>query len=105
LIVAKITKDYLDNNTSKQFEFEAMPAWWGWEDFSLTTTELKMEEAVNGKTHFKLYDDDKELYFEGWLLNDNECLVQQFVLDWAKADAGCTEIHVQVDGKYIQEVG
>ena len=40
---------------------------------------------------FKLYDDDGQLYFEG-LSTNQDCESAFQPLDWAMADAGCTDI-------------
>ena|ERR1041385_1519589 len=113
LKVAELTKDYLnDPNGSiatglpisyvgREFHFEAMQDWWGWDDMP---GKDYFESAP--RVQFKLYDDDKELYYEGWLLNDDECIVQQFVLRWAELDSGCTLITVKKDtGEWVQEIG
>ncbi|SRR6266496_5036657 len=105
LIVAEITKDYLEemfetSQVGTQFEYQAMLDWWDWDLPDLDGWIPKE------KTAFKLYDDDGELYYEGWLHNDDECIVQQFVLGWAKADSGCTTIKVSVgESGFIQEIG
>jgi|ERR1041385_3613260 hypothetical protein len=113
MIVAEITKDHLyatDPGTwsepphsyvGKRFEYQAMREWWGWNDLS----KLPLINDLT-PTPFKLYDDDGELYYEGWLINDNECIVQQFVLAWAMADSGCTVIKVQAHHGvgYVQEI-
>lgn len=79
-----------------------MHNWWGWSDFAHAE-----HFRTSPKTTFKLYDDDGELYYEGWLLNDDECLVQQFVLAWAEADSGCTVIKVKAHHGvgFVQEIG
>lgn len=56
------------------------------------------------KTRFKMYDDDGELYYEGWLHNDDECLNQLAALSYAKRDAGCTTIKVLIEGRWVQEI-
>jgi hypothetical protein len=117
MIVAEITRDHLaekwdkenrnrvpEENThvGKEFHYDAMQDWWGWEDEVPVDTDLPKE-----KTEFKLYDDDDELYYSGWLLNDDWCAVQQFVLKWAEADSGCTRITVYkgFHEGYVQEIG
>lgn len=110
MVVAEITKDHFydegpenpksyPSHEGKIFEYEAMDKWWGWGDFPAS------DIFPSEKTQFKLYDDDGELYYSGWLLNDGECLVQQFVLSWAQADSGCTSIKVRVGNEYIYEIG
>lgn len=119
MIVAEITKDHLfsefqevsdsfgSTQIGRQFDSEALRRWWGWgiRESTPADTYFMLAESNYGRTQFKLYDDDGELYYEGWLVDDDECMVQQFVLDWAKADSGCTDIKVLKDGKYIQVIG
>jgi hypothetical protein len=99
-IVAEIEYDWLEHQEYKRkFDYDALVAWWGWDD------EIEEPKEAN-KVKFRLYDDDDELYYTGWLYNDDQALVQQFVLDWAKADSGCTRIMVNIRGKgWTQEIG
>lgn len=106
-VVAEITKDHTYipeedvNQVGRQFEYQAVLDWWGWNDLPDLDGWIPKEE-----TPFKLYDDDGELYYEGWLKNDDECIVQQFVLAWAQADSGCTTIKVQTGEKeFVQIIG
>lgn len=108
MIVAEITKDHISadnpeyNQEGRTFDYDAMCDWWGWHD--LPDIDGWLPKA---QTEFKLYDDDDELYYEGWLLNEDECIVQQFVQKWAESYAGCTTILVYKDAEagYIQEIG
>lgn len=54
---------------------------------------------------FRMYDDDDELYYEGELHDDPDCLNQMGALRWGETDAGCTRIEVLRDGKWTQEIG
>jgi len=56
---------------------------------------------------FQMFDDDGELYYEGRLHDDDECLNQSAALKWGEGDAGCTTIKVnRHDGKgWVQEIG
>ena len=56
------------------------------------------------RVKFRLYDDDGELYYEGELHDDDECLNQQAALKWGEADAGCTTIKVLRNGKWTLEI-
>lgn len=56
------------------------------------------------KTSFRMKDDDGQVYYGGWLHNDDEGLNQQAALDFGMHDAGCTTIEVNIDGKWIQEI-
>lgn len=114
MLVAEITKDIFydkwndeggeygsTNNVGRKFDYDAMLDWWGWHDLPLETDWLPKE-----RTKFQLYDDDGELYYAGWLLNDDQGIVQQFVLSWGQSDSGCTTIYVHVsEGKYEQQIG
>ena len=58
------------------------------------------------KTNFRLRDDDGDIYYEGWLFNDFDCLIQEFLVNWAGHDAGCTYIEV-IDSdtnEWVQEI-
>lgn len=107
MVVAQITKQVADveddiSYEGKEFHIEAMSNWWGWGDDELpTVTDL----LACDKVQFKLYDDDNEWYYTGWLYNDDQCMVQQFVLNWAQCNDGCTTILVNKDQKWVQEIG
>lgn len=76
-----ITSDHLDEIRSSEEEIKA----------------LKKEGYT---IHFKLYDDDKILYYSGYLHESEE---DEFApLDWGMADSGCTEICVRnkATGRY-----
>lgn len=103
--VAEITRDRIaeskaEDQKGRPFEYKAMADWWGWNDIP---AEISLE--VLPQTPFILYDDDGDPYYEGWLKNDDQCIVQEFVLKWAEAMAGCTTIEVLKDGRYVQEIG
>jgi hypothetical protein len=57
------------------------------------------------KVRFRMKDDDGQVYYEGWLHNDDECLNQDAALHYGRADAGCTTIEVKLGGKWVQEIG
>ncbi len=54
---------------------------------------------------FRLYDDDDELYYEGDLDDDDECVNQSAALRWGETMAGCAKIKVLRDGEYKFEIG
>jgi hypothetical protein len=54
---------------------------------------------------FRLYDDDGELYYEGELHDDEDCMNQSSAQLWGEKDAGCTTIKVLRDGEWVQEIG
>lgn len=53
---------------------------------------------------FRLKDDDGEVYYSGWLNDDDECLNQSAALDYGMADAGCTSIEVKRDDEWKVEI-
>lgn len=53
---------------------------------------------------FQLFDDDGELYYSGALSDDDECVNQSAALRWGEAEAGCTTIKVERNGKFVQEI-
>ena len=57
------------------------------------------------KTRFRLLDDDNNVYYGGWLLNDDTCAVQSIVLEWGTHYAGCTTIEVKKNGEWVREIG
>lgn len=57
-------------------------------------------------TRFRMKDDDGNVYYGGWLHNDDEGLNQQAALEFGRHDAGCTTIEVKdASGLWIQEIG
>jgi hypothetical protein len=57
------------------------------------------------KIRFRLLDDDGEVYYGGWLLDDKECINQESALSYGTYDAGCTTIEVKRNGEWVQEIG
>jgi len=57
------------------------------------------------EVNFRLYDDDGELMASGVLTNDDECENQSAALRYGESMWGCTRIEVQLDGKWVQEIG
>lgn len=99
MIVAEIDKDYINskwddlpNRVGKKFEM--LHDGWYWP-----------------KVRFRCKDDDGDIYYGGWLLNDSKCEVQLEVLRWCQNDAGCTTIEVAImrgtstDYEWVQEIG
>ena len=53
------------------------------------------------KIPFKLYDDDKNLYYKGFLWATNQSGDEMFApLDWAMHDAGATTMKIKENGKW-----
>lgn len=57
-----------------------------------------------GKVRFRLLDDDREVYYGGWLHDDDECLNQIEACRFGEHDAGAIWIEVKRDGKWVQEI-
>jgi hypothetical protein len=103
MIVAKIDRDYLKEPN------EGIPSRVGshWTHRHLRyLDEVEfMELKALAKTRFRLKDDDGQVYYGGWLLNDDMCEVQSLVLRWGIFDAGCTTIEVKFNNEWQQEIG
>lgn len=101
-----ITHDHIDGGPGDEgdrpaFTIHAMPLYG-------VERALGEDDKLPGATKalpFKLYDDDGELYFEGVLDDDDECVNQTAALRWGESDAGCTTIKVKRDGEWVQEIG
>lgn len=109
LLVARITDDHLNLRKGQvPFSYEGFERYWGWTfawpDDVTNVTEAYLDYLP--ETKFRLYDDDEILYYSGWLKNDTDCMVQQFVLAWAMADSGCTIIKIfhPISNTWIQEI-
>jgi hypothetical protein len=57
------------------------------------------------RVRFRIKDDDGEVYYGGWLNDDEECANQLSALSYGTWDAGATEIEVKRDGKWVQDIG
>lgn len=62
-------------------------------------------DAKFEKTRFRILDDDSEVYYGGWLYNDEGCINQDIVLSWAMYDAGATEIQVKINDVWVTQIG
>ena len=75
-------------------------------DAGLLVTENMDEHVANellkdGRgLKFRLYDDDKKLYYEGRMVGDFEGEQQFDPLDWAMYNAGCTGMKTYDEGKW-----
>jgi hypothetical protein len=109
VLVAKLTHDHLEKKKGElEFTYEGFARFWSGQIFGLEfgSEVFALDLAQLPETKFKLYDDDDELYYSGWLKNDEaELMVQQFVLAWAMADSGCTYIKIEYNGEWVQEIG
>ena len=98
-MTATITYDHLD---SKKVEFtvDAMPLY-GIERIAGLDDTLP---EGGDRLEFRLYDDDGDLVYSGWLQDDDECVNQGAALRWGETDSGCTIIKVKRDGEWTQEI-
>jgi len=54
---------------------------------------------------FKMFDDDIELYYSGYLIDDDDCASQEYALfEFGMGYAGCTHIQVLRDGAWVEEI-
>jgi hypothetical protein len=97
MIIAQIDRDYITNPK------EGLLSRVGKEWFVSSNPDERADYETE-KTRFRCKDDDGEIYYGGWLLNDSECIAQQIVLEWARVDAGCTTIEVKIDEEWKQEI-
>lgn len=82
MIVAKIEKDHIADKFS------------GFESLVGKEWEANEGEYSGPNRHFRMYDDDGELYYEGWLIDDDDAMVQSEVLRWGMWDSGCTTLKI-----------
>jgi hypothetical protein len=96
-IVAQIDRDYINSDGAVGTRIGLR--WFNKEIDALEGLPIE-------QTRFRLLDDDHITYYGGWLLNDDECLVQSTLLEWGMYDAGCTIIEVKDEnGEWVQEIG
>lgn len=105
MIVAKIDKDYLadrDEQSTSRVGIE----WTKEQIESNFLPDTKLVIHPDTKTRFRMKDDDGEVYYGGWLINDDECMVQRVLLQWGAHDAGCTTIEVKNENdEWEAEIG
>lgn len=106
----RITKDHIDagraGTTEEHTRIPLAAAVIGLESEPLPSTQRHGEHSVEMPViPFRLYDDDGELYYEGVLHDDDECLNQEAALSFGATDAGCTTIKVKRAGVWTQEIG
>jgi hypothetical protein len=91
-VVARIDRDYIaEGDDVKRIGSE-----WTVESIRDSTGGV-LDLTDAHKVRFRLLDDDGEVYYGGWLLDDVDCFVQDAVLEWGKYDSGCTTIEVKDD--------
>lgn len=79
------------------FQSEPLPGLW------VEVGSLDVKEMP--KVKFRTKDDDGEVYYEGWLHDDDDCANQEAALKFAETDVGCTTIEVYREGEWVQEIG
>lgn len=96
MIVAEIDRDY----TNSTEPGDTVPSRVGqtWAIGDEYAAELFGDDSPSrtSKVRFRCKDDDGEVYYGGWLLNDSEGEVQLTVPNWCMFDAGCTIIEIKV---------
>lgn len=107
MIVAEIDRDYI----TKELE---MPTRVGKKFDMLDSFTATLLPHLPPKVRWRCKDDDGEIYYGGWLLNDSGGEVQIEVLRYCMHDAGCTTIEVKYqptetdpvpEARWIQEIG
>jgi hypothetical protein len=56
------------------------------------------------KIRFRMLDDDGEVYYGGWLHDDDECLNQIEASRFGEVDAGAIWIEVKRNGEWVREI-
>lgn len=113
IVVIKIDKDYITADCNRVLdeplatrvglEWNAVP---GLDyDYAFNSHAVAPDSVPFEKTRFRLLDDDREVYYGGWLYNDVQGTNQFVALKWAEHDAGCTEIQVKKNDEWVTEIG
>ena len=108
LRVAKVDRDYIAGSGPTRIGTE-----WTVDELKDYYSRQNMGEQLQpdwspGSTEqirFRLLDDDREVYYGGWLLNDDECLVQMMVSAWGTYDAGAIHIEIKRGEEWVMEIG
>lgn len=67
-------------------------------------TEVTKLDDTGEKIRFRMLDDDGEVYYGGWLHDDDDCLNQIEASRFGEHDAGAIWIEVKRDGEWVQEI-
>lgn len=113
MIIAHIDKDYISNPDEKsrvglEWTTKDLREWWVAQLNPANEFEYvirNVEQASKNKTRFRCLDDDGEIYYGGWLYNDDDCFVQMLVLSFCQYDAGTTEIQIKTNNGWKAEIG
>lgn len=87
-----ITKDHIADSSVQAPSNLNAPGMTGPRDLTATLEEIQAHGCP-----FKLYDDDGNLYYEGFVLGE----VSAPLRDFGMPNAGCTWAKVLVDGKWM----
>lgn len=96
-----ITKDHIADPNAKQGTNANAVGIVGPNNATLTHEQIKTHP---NRRHFKMYDDDKEIYYEGYLVGDADGQDGFLPLDcFGMPNAGATSIHYRnPNGSYSQ---
>lgn len=88
MIVAEITKDKLwttkdDYPTRAGLKFSL-----GEVRDAIAFGDFDQSTMPTYRTLFRLRDEDNLVHYEGWLYNDEECLIQEYLSNWGARDTG-----------------
>lgn len=105
MIVAHIERDWLASPD------DVSRAGWEWTleqmNSKLAWGEIDDTDLLNKKMQFRLRDEDNITHYTGWLLNDDECLIQECLSNWGARDTGGFIIEVRKDNTelWTMEIG
>jgi len=63
------------------------------------------EQDQSKRIRFRCLDDDGNVYYGGWLIDNDDCDAQDSILDFTMNDAGCVEVQVKRNGEWVTEIG
>lgn len=107
-VVARIDRDYLSRGGYLHGEPMEKRIGTEWTLGSIKDSTGGVIDLTDAeKVRFRLLDDDNEVYYGGWLLDDVDCFIQDAVLEWGKYDSGCTTIQVKQEpnGEWRTDIG
>jgi hypothetical protein len=109
MIVAMIDKDYISEidggdstRTGTQWTDQQIKDYYAYQNMGEHIDISDIHTWT--RTRFRLLDDDREVYYGGWLLNDDGCIVQMMVSSWGTYDAGAIHIEIKKDDKWVMEI-
>lgn len=107
MVVAEIDRDYLWQRS------DADPSRVGRKFEMTVAASYQLTQTGYTKVRWRTKDDDGDICYGGWLLNDSEGEVQQEILRYCQADVGATIIEIKVINaergtgimEWVQEIG